>query len=45
MQSLAGEGQLSDEIKLALAGAFLWLLAMLLILLPLGQAYPEPPAL
>jgi hypothetical protein len=47
MQSLAGEANLSDEVKLALAGAgaFLWLLAMLLILLPLGQTYPEPPAL
>jgi tetratricopeptide (TPR) repeat protein len=47
MQSLAGEGHLSDEVRLALAGAgaILWLLAMLLILLPLGQAYPELPTL
>lgn len=45
MQSLAGEAHLSDDVKLALAGtgAFLWLLAMLLILLPLGQSYPEIP--
>jgi hypothetical protein len=45
MQSLAGQSNLSSEVKLALAGAgaFLWLLAMLLILLPLGQTYPEIP--
>jgi hypothetical protein len=48
MQALAGEqGLTSDEAKigLALIGAVLWLLAMLLILLPIGQSYPELPAL
>lgn len=48
MQALAGErGLTSDEAKLGLAlgGAALWLLAMLLILLPIGQSYPELPGL
>jgi tetratricopeptide (TPR) repeat protein len=45
---LAGErGLSSTELKISLAfvGAILWFLGMLLILLPLGQSYPEPPQL
>lgn len=48
MRLLAGErGLVSSESKITIAivGAILWLLALLLILLPLGQSYPELPQL
>jgi hypothetical protein len=48
MQLLAGErGLVSSESKItaAIVGTILWLLALLLILLPLGQTYPELPQL
>jgi len=48
MRLLAGErGLVSSESKITIAivGAILWLLSLLLILLPLGQSYPELPQL
>lgn len=45
---LVGERGLSSselKITLALVGAALWLFALALILLPLGQSFPEPPQL
>jgi tetratricopeptide (TPR) repeat protein len=45
---LAGERGLSSgdlKISLAVVGAILWLIGLALILLPVGQAYPEPPQL
>jgi tetratricopeptide (TPR) repeat protein len=48
IRQLAGERGLSSseaKIGLVVAGVFLWLLALLLILLPIGQAYPEIPQL
>ena len=43
---LTGERDLSSselKITLAFVGALLWFLGLALILLPLGQSYPEPP--